>query len=173
LAGEQRPVERVRSLLKEGKNAEAVRIYEDLDYEKQDRMSFSRDEAQAIWKGRFQVDREIAGTQEDFEALSEDQKQAVEAVQKASFMDKIEEAPDWDFQEHAKIAEEAIQSLDGGEVEAVREALPSRHSGVFEEIRSEVESGQSEENAPPEEKGQDEGQDSSSKYDLGYGHGRF
>jgi polyhydroxyalkanoate synthesis regulator phasin len=84
----------------------------------------------------------------------------------------IYDESDETVQELVEQAREAFEALDEGERQRVESALTSRARGVFEEVRSKVESSQSEENAPSEEKGQDEGQDSS-KHDRGYGHGRF
>jgi membrane-associated HD superfamily phosphohydrolase len=137
------------------------------------RAAFSDHESNALWEGMMKMVREQEGAEEAFQSLSSREQRGFEAMQNAGMHRDIYDESDETVQELVEQAREAFEALDEGERQRVESALTSRARGVFEEVRSKIESSQSEENAPSEEKGQDEGQDSSSKYDRGYGRGRF
>jgi hypothetical protein len=163
----------VRSLLEEGRKADAARLLDGLDPGDKKRFEEvgSRHEIKAIWEGMMKAVREQEGAEEAFQSLSSREQQCYEAMQTAGMKRDIHGDSER-VQELVDSAREEFGTLDEGERQRVESALTSRAESIFQEVRSKIESSQSEENASSDEKGQDEGQDSSSK-DRGYGHGRL
>jgi hypothetical protein len=146
---------RVRQLLAEGENAEAARVFGQLDSEDQKRLSqtLTKKLRGELRKGQFKADREADGTERAYQALSSDGKELVAGVQAIERGILPEEA--------AESVREAISDLGEGERSRVREALPSSAQGVFEGLKSE---GRSE--------GQDSSKDESESKDSDRGRSR-
>jgi hypothetical protein len=153
----------VRKHLAEGENAEAARVFDRLDREDQERLSqtLTKKLKGELRKGRFKADREAGGTEEAYQALSSNEQELVAGIQ-ASERGIL---PD----EEAEKVREAIQSLDEGQANAVREALPSDAQSVFEKIKQSTE--QSEEQSESQDKSESEDQDRSKGSDLGHDRG--
>jgi hypothetical protein len=153
----------VRKHLAEGENAEAARVFERLDSEDQKRLSqaLTKKLQGELRRGQFKADREASGTEEAYQALSSNEQELVAGIQ-ASERGIL---PD----EETEKVREAIQSLDEGQANAVREALPSDSQSVFEEANSSTD--RSEEQSESQGKSESEDQDRSKGSGLGYDGG--
>lgn len=163
------PKKRVWALLREGEKAKAARAFDGLDPE--DKMQLTEElsdrEDRALWEGRRKAMREQEGAEEAFQSLSSREQQGFEALQTAGIVREMG-APDEVAEKWTERAREVISTLDEGERQRMEGALTSYAEGVFEEVRSGIESGQSGKGQSEDEsEGEDQGR--SRGYDRGMG----